>query len=40
MDASEFGSVIDDKDEHPLKHPIPMDVTDIGIVMDDKDEHP
>jgi hypothetical protein len=38
MDLTEFGILINDKDEHPSKHPIPMVVTEFGIVMDDKDE--
>jgi hypothetical protein len=40
MDLTEFGILINDKDEHPRKHPIPMDLTDFGSVINDDDEHP
>jgi hypothetical protein len=40
MVLTEFGIVMDDKNEHPHKYPHPMDITEFGIAMNDKDEHP
>jgi hypothetical protein len=31
--------LINDKDEHPSKHPIPMDAIEFGSVIDDNDDH-
>jgi hypothetical protein len=38
--VAEFGRIIDDKDEHPLKQYEPIEVTLLGIVIDNNDEHP
>ena len=31
---------IDDNDEHPKKHAVPINLTDEGMDIDDNDEHP
>jgi hypothetical protein len=39
MNATEFGIVMNDNNEHRTKHPFLMDMIEFGIAMDDNDEH-